>query len=145
PATALAGAISAHFGVRTATEVTLGIHLGRFEEYALTRLAPVLLAVARDGDAVAARLVHKQAAEIATMALTTMRKLGLAGLATPVVLGGGLLMARDPLLTAAVTEGIAAGAPHATVRVVDVPPIAGAALLGLDPGVPAAAAGSQPH
>jgi N-acetylglucosamine kinase-like BadF-type ATPase len=132
PATALTGAVSAHFGVRTVTEVTLGIHLGRFKEYALTGLAPVLLAVARDGDPVAVGLVRKQAAEIAVMALTAMGRLGLAGLATPVVLGGGLLMARDPLLTAAVTEGIAAGAPHATVRVVDVPPIAGAALLGLD-------------
>jgi hypothetical protein len=48
------------------------------------------------------------------------------------VLGGGLLMARDPLLTAAVTEEITAGAPQATVRIVDVPPVAGAALLGLD-------------
>jgi N-acetylglucosamine kinase-like BadF-type ATPase len=132
PATALTGAVSAHFGVRTATEVTLGIHLGRFKEYALTGLAPVLLAIARDGDPVAADLVRRQAAEICTMALTAMGKLGLAGLATPVVLGGGLLMARDPLLIAGVTEGIAAGAPHATVRVVDVPPIAGAALLGLD-------------
>jgi N-acetylglucosamine kinase-like BadF-type ATPase len=143
PATALTGAVSAHFGVRTATEVTLGIHLGRFKEYALTGLAPVLLAVARGGDPVAVGLVRKQAAEIAVMALTAMRKLGLAGLATPVVLGGGLLMARDPLLTAAVTEGIAAGAPHATVRVVDVPPIAGAALLGLDQAGLAAVAEPQ--
>lgn len=132
PATALTGAVSAHFGVRTATDVTLGIHLGRIKEYALTGLAPVLLAVARDGDPVAADLVRRQAAEIALMALTAMRKLGLAGLATPVVLGGGLLMARDPLLIAGVTEGIAAGAPLATVRIVDVPPVAGAALLGLD-------------
>jgi N-acetylglucosamine kinase-like BadF-type ATPase len=132
PATALTGAVAAHFGVSTATEVTLGIHLGRFKEYALTGLAPVLLAVARDGDPVAADLVRRQAAEIAVMALTAMRKLGLAGLATPVVLGGGLLMARDPLLIAGVTEGIAAGAPLATVRIVDVPPVAGAALLGLD-------------
>jgi N-acetylglucosamine kinase-like BadF-type ATPase len=132
PATALTGAVSAHFGVRTATEVTLGIHLGRFKEYALTGLAPVLLAIARDGDPVAADLVRRQAAEICTMALTAMGKLGLAGLATPVVLGGGLLMARDPLLIAGVTEGIAAGAPLATVRIVDVPPVAGAALLGLD-------------
>jgi len=132
PATALTGAVSAHFGVRSVTEVTLGIHLGRFKEYALTGLAPVLLAVARDGDPVAADLVRRQAREICTMALTAMKKLELAGLATPVVLGGGLLMARDPLLIAWVTEGIAEGAPQATVRVVDVPPVAGAALLGLD-------------
>jgi len=132
PATALTGAVSAHFGVRTVTEVTLGIHLGKFKEYARIGLAPVLLAVARDGDPVAVGLVRKQAAEICTMALTAMRKLGLTGLATPVVLGGGLMTARDPLLTGAVIEGIAAGAPHATVRIVDVPPVAGAALFGLD-------------
>jgi hypothetical protein len=48
------------------------------------------------------------------------------------VLGGGLLTARDPLLMSDVTKGLAAAAPHATVRVLDVPPVAGAALLGLD-------------
>src|SRR5262249_47839402 len=140
PATALTGAVSAHFGVRTATEVTLGIHLGRFKEYARIGLAPVLLAVARDGDPVAVRLVRKQATEICTMALTAMGKLGLAGRATGVVLGGGLMTARDPLLTGAVIEGIAAGAPQATVRIVDVPPVAGAALYGLDKAGLAAAA-----
>ena len=39
------------------------------------------------------------------MALTVMRRLSLTGLATPVVLGGGVLAARDPLLTACVTGG----------------------------------------
>ncbi len=48
------------------------------------------------------------------------------------VLGGGLLTARDPLLTAAVVDGIGAEAPRAEVTIVDVPPIAGAILLGLD-------------
>ena len=66
------------------------------------------------------------------MALTVMRRLGLTGLATPVVLGGSVLAARDPMLTAGVIEGIRSGAPHAAVRITDVPPVAGAALLGLD-------------
>jgi N-acetylglucosamine kinase-like BadF-type ATPase len=132
PATALTSAVSAHFGVRTVTEVTLGIHLGNFPEYAVLGLAPVLLAVAREGDPVAVGLIRKQATEVCTMALTAMGRLGLANAATPVVLGGGLMTARDPLLIGAVTEEIAAGAPHATVRVVDVPPVAGAALYGLD-------------
>jgi hypothetical protein len=48
------------------------------------------------------------------------------------VLGGGLLTARDPQLTAWITERMAAQAPQAQVSVVAVPPIAGAALLGLD-------------
>jgi hypothetical protein len=66
------------------------------------------------------------------MILTAMRRLGLAGLATPVVLGGGLLTARDPLLIGGIEAGLAKEAPGATVRIIDVPPVAGAALLGLD-------------
>jgi hypothetical protein len=66
------------------------------------------------------------------MAVTAMRRLGLPAAGTPVVLGGGLLEARDTLLTSAVEERLAAAAPGALPRVVDIPPIAGAALLGLD-------------
>jgi N-acetylglucosamine kinase-like BadF-type ATPase len=132
PDTALRGAVAAHFGVPSARAVAIGIHLGTISEPALRELAPAVLALAGTGDDVAARLVRKQADEICTMALTAMRRLGLTGLATPVVLGGGVLAARDPMLTAGVTEGIRAGAPHAAVRITDVPPVAGAALLGLD-------------
>jgi N-acetylglucosamine kinase-like BadF-type ATPase len=132
PDTALRGAVAAHFGVPSAREVAIGIHLGTISEPALRELAPAVLALAGTGDDVAARLVRKQADEICAMALTAMRRLGLTGLATPVVLGGGVLAARDPLLTAGVTEGIRVGAPHAAVRITDVPPVAGAALLGLD-------------
>jgi hypothetical protein len=66
------------------------------------------------------------------MAVTAMRRLGLSGVATPVILGGGLLTARDPLLTTAIGRGLAERAPHALMRIVEVPPVAGAALLGLD-------------
>jgi N-acetylglucosamine kinase-like BadF-type ATPase len=132
PDTALRGAVAAHFGVPSAREVAIGIHLGTISDAALRELAPAVLALAGTGDDVAGRLVRRQADEICTMALTVMRRLGLTGLATPVVLGGGVLAARDPLLTAGVTEGIRAGAPHAAVRITDVPPVAGAALLGLD-------------
>ena len=93
---------------------------------------PVLFAVGRSGDPVARDLVRRQADEICVMALTAMRRLGLTGLAVPVVLGGSLLTARDPLLTAGITKRLAAEAPGARRRIVDVPPVAGAALLGLD-------------
>jgi N-acetylglucosamine kinase-like BadF-type ATPase len=132
PDTALRAAVAAQFGVPSAREVAIGIHLGTISEPALRELAPAVLALAGTGDDVAARLVRRQADEICTMALTAMRRLGLTGLATPVVLGGGVLAARDPMLIAGVTEGIRAGAPHAAVRITDVPPVAGAALLGLD-------------
>ncbi len=102
---------------------------------------PVLFAVAGRGDQVAADVVRRQASEICTMATVAARRLGLAG-AVPVVLGGSLMTARDPLLSGTIRELILAELPGADVRTVDVPPVAGAALLGLDhvgapPGVAA--------
>jgi N-acetylglucosamine kinase-like BadF-type ATPase len=132
PDTELRGAVAAHFGVPSVLDVTIGLHLGTIAEDELRELAPVVLALGTKGDAVAAALVHRQAEEICAMALTVMRRLSLTRLAAPVVLGGGMLAARDPLLTGAVIEGIKAEAPDAAVRVTDVPPVAGAALLGLD-------------
>jgi N-acetylglucosamine kinase-like BadF-type ATPase len=132
PDTGLRGAVAAYFGVPSVREVAIGIHLGAISEAALGGLAPAVLAAAGTGDDVATGLVRRQAGEICTMALTIMRRLGLTALATPVVLGGSVLAARDPMLTAGVIEGIRAGAPHAAVRITDVPPVAGAALLGLD-------------
>jgi N-acetylglucosamine kinase-like BadF-type ATPase len=132
PDTGLRGAVAAYFGVPSVREVAIGIHLGTISEAALGELAPAVLALAGTGDDVAAGLLRRQAGEICTMALTAMRRLGLTGLATPVVLGGSVLAARDPMLTAGVIEGIRTGAPHAAVRITDVPPVAGAALLGLD-------------
>jgi hypothetical protein len=49
-----------------------------------------------------------------------------------VVLGGGLLAARHPLLTAAIERRLAAAAPGAVPPVTDSAPVTGAALLGLD-------------
>ncbi len=132
PATALREAVAAHFGAGSVRDVTVRVHKGEIAEYALLGLAPVLLAAAHRGDRVARDLVSQQASEICLMILTAMRRLGLTGLATPVVLGGGLLTARDPLLIGGIEAGLAEEAPGAAVRIIDVPPVAGAALLGLD-------------
>jgi N-acetylglucosamine kinase-like BadF-type ATPase len=132
PETGLREAVATYFGVPTVRDVTLGIHLGKISGKAVLGLAPVLLAVAREGDQVARDLVRRQAEEICVMATVVMRRLGLIARATPVVLGGGLMTARDPLLLTEITERITAAAPQATVIVVAVPPVAGAALLGLD-------------
>jgi N-acetylglucosamine kinase-like BadF-type ATPase len=132
PATALAPAVAAHFGLPTVTDVAVAVHKGKLGEDDLLRLTSVLFSVAAAGDPVARDLVERQAEEICVMAVTAMRRLGLPFAGTPVVLGGGLLEARDKLLTTAVEERLAAKAPGAAPRVVDIPPIAGAALLGLD-------------
>ena len=132
PQTALRAAVAAHFGRPTVRDVAIAIHQGKIETDDLQELTPVLFAAAGRGDAAALGLVSRLADEIVAMAGTVIRRLDLAGAAVPVVLGGGLLTARDRQLTAWITERLAAQAPQAQVSIVAVPPIAGAALLGLD-------------
>lgn len=130
--TALSRAVAEFFGRATASDVAIGIHLRELDEDDLIRLTYVLFQVADAGDPVAVRLVDRLAEEVSTMALVAMRRLRLTELDTEVVLGGGMLMARNPLLIDGITRRVLAEAPDAQVGVVDVPPIAGAALLGLD-------------
>ena len=131
--TRLREAVAGHFGLPDVRDVVIGIHQDKITEDGLLGLAPVLLDLANSGDEVARGLVRRQADEICVMACTVIRRLGLAASAAiPVVLGGGLLTARDPLLTGWVQERLAAEVPGAEPRIVDVPPVAGAALLGLD-------------
>jgi N-acetylglucosamine kinase-like BadF-type ATPase len=132
PDTALRPAVAAYFGLPTVRDVVIAEHQGRIGKDDLRKLTTVLFAVASAGDDVARDLLERQAAEICTMALTAMRRLGLTGAGTPVILGGGLLTARNPLLTAAIERRLATAAPDAVPRFVDVPPVTGAALLGLD-------------
>jgi N-acetylglucosamine kinase-like BadF-type ATPase len=130
--TLLAGYLTSHFGVERVEEITIGIHKGKIPDDDLIVLAPVLLQASDEGDPVARTVVNRLADEISVMAITAMRRLGLTALATPVILGGGVITARNPLLMDGILRRLAEAAPAAAVRVIDVPPVAGAALLGLD-------------
>jgi N-acetylglucosamine kinase-like BadF-type ATPase len=132
PDTVLSGYVTSHFGVERVEQVTIGLHQGKIPHDDLISLAPVLLRAADEGDSVARSLVDRQAGEVAVMAITAMRRMGLTGLATPVILGGGVITARNPRLMARITRQLAEAAPGAQVRVIEVPPVVGAALLGLD-------------
>jgi N-acetylglucosamine kinase-like BadF-type ATPase len=140
PQTELRRAVAGHFGLSRVEDVVIGLYRGKISHSELHGLVPVLFAVAGRGDHVAADVVRRQAREICVMVTVAARRLGLAG-AIPVVLGGSLMAARDPLLSGAIRDLILAELPGADVRTVDVPPVAGAALLGLDHvGAPAAVA-----
>lgn len=114
------------------------LHLGRLPHEALASLAPVLLAAAADGDAVAASVVDRQGDEVVALAVAALRRLDLLAAEVPVVLGGGVLAARDPRLIGRVMAGLAAQAPGARVLVITARPVLGAALLVLE------AAGAEP-
>ncbi|MEV7970382.1 BadF/BadG/BcrA/BcrD ATPase family protein [Sphaerisporangium sp. NPDC088356] len=132
PATLLLEGVCRFFGGRRAEEVVLGLHFGDLAVDRLHGLVPALFTAAAEGDAVARALVERQADEVAVMGVVALRRLGLLAEPCEVVLGGGVLTARDPLLMDLVERRYAAQAPRATLVVADVPPIVGAALLGLD-------------
>ena len=132
PATLLSAAVALHFGESTVDGVGAGLHLGRIAAERVWELSPVLFAAAAAGDAVAASVVRRQAEEIVALARVAADRLGLRHLPHRVILGGGVLRARHPLLHEAVLTGIRAYAPLAEVSVVSDPPVAGAALLALD-------------
>jgi N-acetylglucosamine kinase-like BadF-type ATPase len=132
PQTMLREVVPAHLGAASMYDVAVGLHTGKIGWDAPMRLVPVLFQVAAAGDAVAVDLVRRLAGEVCVMALTAIRRLGLSDLPVPVVLGGGVLAARDPLLIGEITRRLADEVPRAEPRVIDIPPVAGAAMLGLD-------------
>jgi N-acetylglucosamine kinase-like BadF-type ATPase len=113
-------------------EVSAGLHLGELDRERIHDPSPVLFEVAAAGDAVARRVVARQAREVVAMATVAARRLGLLDREHAVVLGGGVLAARHRLLHDAVLEGILAAAPRAAIGIVADPPVIGAALLALD-------------
>jgi N-acetylglucosamine kinase-like BadF-type ATPase len=132
PKTALSDAVSVHFGRSTVEEVGAALHLGEIPTERVAELSEVLFAVAAAGDPVATGVVAQQADEIVALARVAATRLGLLDAPHVVVLGGGVLRARHPMLHEAVVAGIHAIAPYAVFDVVTEPPVVGAALRALD-------------
>ncbi|CAL9447015.1 N-acetylglucosamine kinase [Streptomyces sp. enrichment culture] len=130
--TALARALPAHFGLDSMYALIEALHLEHIGPARRHELTPVLFATAADGDPVARSLVERLADEVVGMAAVALGRLELLDEETPVVLGGGVLAARHPLLDDGVRERLAARAPKAVPQVVTARPVLGAALLGLD-------------
>jgi N-acetylglucosamine kinase-like BadF-type ATPase len=130
--TALATALPAHFGLRTMYELIEALHLERIPGGRKHELTPVLFATADAGDPLAGSVVDRQAEEIVLLATVAMRRLDLLDEEVGVVLGGGVMAARNARLMGAITAGLASAAPKARAHVVTAPPVLGAALLGLD-------------
>ncbi|HET9187472.1 MAG TPA: BadF/BadG/BcrA/BcrD ATPase family protein [Acidothermaceae bacterium] len=130
--TMLRRAVTDHFGLPTVNDVVIALHVGDITQRQFYDLPRLLFRVAAAGDPVAVSLIDRQAQEIALLARATTRRLDLFETPTDVVLGGGVVTARDPLLMERIDTWMAKEAPQAVVRINDVPAIAGAALLGFD-------------
>lgn len=132
PRTWLTGAMLDALGIDSVQRLIEDVHFGRRAEGSLAELAPLVFEAARRGDAVGAALVERQADEIVAFARACLTRLELAERSVPIVLGGGIIAAREPLLLDAIATGIAGFAPGARLEFVDVPPIVGAGLLALE-------------
>jgi N-acetylglucosamine kinase-like BadF-type ATPase len=131
-ATSLQSALPGHFALGSMAELIEAVHLGGLSEDQCMSMTPVLFDVAEAGDRVAVDVVRRQAAEIVALAATSIRRLGVLSEPIEVLLGGGVVTAGHPLLMDEITSLLADSAPLAVLRVVEAPPIVGAALLGLD-------------
>jgi N-acetylglucosamine kinase-like BadF-type ATPase len=132
PDTALATLVPAYFDLPDVPAVYEAIHFGRLSSRRLIELAPLVLRASGDGDEVARGIVTTLAGEVVHMARAAMTRLDMLGVPTVVVLGGGVLTSRDPILLEGIDAGLAEVAPLARTAVTEVSPVVGAALLGLD-------------
>jgi N-acetylglucosamine kinase-like BadF-type ATPase len=130
--TALGEAIMKHFGTASVLEVTAALHFGELPSSRIHELVPVLLQVAATGDGPATAVVERLTEEVFLLARVALDRLHLRDRPADVVLGGGVLAARNPLLMEGIARRLESHAPQANVLVVDDPPVVGAALLGLD-------------
>jgi N-acetylglucosamine kinase-like BadF-type ATPase len=132
PATTLATLVPAYFGLPDVPSVYQSIHFGRLDHHRLLELAPTVLAASREGDPVARGIVTRLAEEVVAFARAGLTRLAMLDVPTVVVLGGGVLTARDPVLLREIETRLAEAAPRASAVVTEVSPVVGAALLGLD-------------
>jgi len=131
PRTALTEAIAARLDAVSVAALIEELHFGTRDSAELALLAPVVFETARAGDAIAGRLVDRQAEEIVAFARACITRLDLQGRPVPVVLGGGVIRSADRRLLDGIAAGLAADAPAARIEIFDSAPIVGASLLAL--------------
>ena len=132
PATGLRAAVADYFGTGTLLEVVQGLHFGELEQASIHGLCPLLFAVAETGDEVAQGVVDRFVEEVGVLITVILRRLELTAAEPEVILGGGVLTGVDARVIAEIEQRCLKVAPKAVVRVVDVDPVVGAALFGLD-------------
>jgi N-acetylglucosamine kinase-like BadF-type ATPase len=130
--TLLATSVPGHFGLRRPRQLIEAMYFGKVPTGRVAELPPLVFAAAGEGDQVARSIVERQADEIVSMAGTAIRGLRMTGLDVHVVLGGGIFRNGFGPFFERIEEGLRRIAPAAAVRILETPPVVGAALLGLD-------------
>ena len=131
PATKLADALIAHAGAKDLEDLIRGYTM--FEYDVGPDAAPIVFQVAHDGDAVARNLIHWAGCELGELANAVIRQLEFEDLAFDVVMAGGMFEGGE-LLIMPMRETVLSLAPKARFVRLKVPPVLGAAVLGMEAG-----------
>jgi N-acetylglucosamine kinase-like BadF-type ATPase len=132
PRTSLERVVPEFYGLHRPSAVTRALYDGRIPEEGIGQLAPVVFAAAGGGDPVARAIVDRLADELATMAVALARRTSMTRLPVEVVLAGGVFRTTDGPFFDRIEAGIRTVIRAARLVRLDVPPVAGAALAGLD-------------
>lgn len=132
PRTSLERLVPSYFGLRRPDDLTNELYSGRLDPERLRELPPLVFAAAADGDPVAGAILDDLADEVVAWAVAMIRRLHVTRTDVPVVLSGGIFRATYEPFVNRIRSRIEAVAPAARVRVLDAPPVLGAALIGLD-------------
>ena len=132
PRTTLEVLVPAHFGLGRPSAVTRAFYDGRIADARVGELSPVVFGAAGDDDPVARSIVDHLADELVTMAVALARRTAMTRRPVEVVLGGGVFSTTDEPFFARIEAGIRAVVHDARLVRLDVPPVAGAALHGLN-------------
>lgn len=131
PMTALCDAMIKYAGAKNLEDLLEGYTEGRFHIGA--DAAPLVFEAARQGDAVAHELIHWAGCELGEMACAVIRQLEIEDLAFDVVLTGGMFKG-GALLIEPLQATIHKLSPKARLVRLSVPPVMGAALIGMEIG-----------
>ena len=129
PETKLADALLKLTGATDVTDLLEGLTLGRY--VINPKAAPLVFQIAAEGDEVAKETICWAGRELGSLAVGVARQLSFESLPVEVVQIGSLFNG-SPLLGETMMTTLREVAPHATAVRLSVPPVVGAALLGME-------------
>lgn len=135
PATSLTDRLVAWFGAADRDNVdaiAIAADRGEIGLGAMLSFAPEVFAAAVEGDAVAVGIVARFGDEVLDFIRALIVRLDVADREVDVVLGGGTLQARNPVLMGRIGTGLTDLAPKAVLHVLDVPPVVGPLVGALE-------------
>jgi len=131
PATKLTDALVEYAGAKDLEDLLRGYTTDEYQVGA--EAAPIVFRVAEEGDAAARDLIHWAGCELGEMANAVIRQLEFETLAFDVVMTGSMFEGGSMLIEP-MRETIREFAPKARLVRLNVPPVLGAAMLGMESG-----------